>query len=418
VAELVDAALSKRAYYGFKSRCPLRFWIIIFASMGALTSKPYAFTARPWELTEHTTVDYLDSAYSPLRVNGRGGVAVRVLPNVRYSTTDEWISDRARFSYDSFLARSRLRGFTFSFRGQSHTRSVVTPSTITYFMKRLASAGSLDVDWRPLERARFFELFWGRSGRGSVQTAQVSVPVHFELDHQRYSTFFVAGISLRYTHPVYFSVLRRLNGSTATVFELGNTTAISNFSLGSGVGAFFHLFRFRSRASLFLANSLTIVSSRLWRLVAGVLSGFTVLVLPEAPGTFQLPEATLPRLQAHFGSFRPTRPKTADLQLGLPHPFQTDTTVTTLAGMVLPVPAILPPGEQPALFSDFYSGVSSTVVFFEAPAASAPTALASLYSTYNYFDHYAGWSFLSNSTSLLLTLKRNEDYRHSHFCHF
>lgn len=73
--------------------------------LGALTSKPYAFGARPWELETVETFDFFDSYGGALRVDLRGREVMRVLP--RAVGPDQWIADRARFGYDAFR-RQRL----------------------------------------------------------------------------------------------------------------------------------------------------------------------------------------------------------------------------------------------------------------------------------------------------------------------
>jgi NADH dehydrogenase (ubiquinone) Fe-S protein 1 len=73
--------------------------------MGALTSKPFAFTARPWELRGAEAVDLAGGEGSPLRLQIRGGKILRILPFTVGS--EEWITDAARFSYDG-LDRQRL----------------------------------------------------------------------------------------------------------------------------------------------------------------------------------------------------------------------------------------------------------------------------------------------------------------------
>jgi NADH-quinone oxidoreductase subunit G len=75
--------------------------------MGALTSKPYAFTARPWELRTLKGVDCFDSLGSSIRVDLRGLEIMRVLPRVNEALNEEWITDRVRFSYDA-LRKQRI----------------------------------------------------------------------------------------------------------------------------------------------------------------------------------------------------------------------------------------------------------------------------------------------------------------------
>lgn len=75
--------------------------------MGALTSKPYAFTARPWELEKSLSLDFFDPLASPIRVDSRGLELMRILPASGHGPVRTWISDKVRFSYDG-LRRQRL----------------------------------------------------------------------------------------------------------------------------------------------------------------------------------------------------------------------------------------------------------------------------------------------------------------------
>jgi NADH-quinone oxidoreductase subunit G len=81
--------------------------MIDLCPVGALTSKPYAFTARSWELCHTKTVDVLDAVGSNIRVDSRGSEIMRVLPRLHEDVNEEWISDKTRFSYDG-LKRQRL----------------------------------------------------------------------------------------------------------------------------------------------------------------------------------------------------------------------------------------------------------------------------------------------------------------------
>jgi NADH dehydrogenase (ubiquinone) Fe-S protein 1 len=81
--------------------------IIDLCPVGALTSKPYAFTSRPWELKNTESVDVLDSVGSNIRVDTRGTEIMRIIPRLNEEINEEWISDKTRFSYDA-LKRQRL----------------------------------------------------------------------------------------------------------------------------------------------------------------------------------------------------------------------------------------------------------------------------------------------------------------------
>ena len=81
--------------------------VIDLCPVGALTSKPYAFTARSWELTKTESVDAMDAVGSNIRVDARGPEVMRILPRLHEDVNEEWISDKTRFAYDG-LRRQRL----------------------------------------------------------------------------------------------------------------------------------------------------------------------------------------------------------------------------------------------------------------------------------------------------------------------
>ena len=97
VTTYVEKALSSELSGNIIDLCPV----------GALTSKPYAFTARSWELRKTETIDVLDAVGSNIRVDARGAEVMRVLPRLHEDVNEEWISDKTRFAYDG-LKRQRL----------------------------------------------------------------------------------------------------------------------------------------------------------------------------------------------------------------------------------------------------------------------------------------------------------------------
>ncbi|AUN28950.1 NADH-quinone oxidoreductase subunit NuoG [Niveispirillum cyanobacteriorum] len=75
--------------------------------VGALTSKPYSFNARPWELRKTESIDVMDAVGSNIRIDARGGEVLRVLPRLNEDVNEEWISDKTRYAIDG-LKRQRL----------------------------------------------------------------------------------------------------------------------------------------------------------------------------------------------------------------------------------------------------------------------------------------------------------------------
>ena len=97
IGTYVEKALSSELSGNMIDLCPV----------GALTSKPYAFTARSWELKKTESIDVLDGVGSNIRVDTRGPEVMRILPRNNDDVNEEWISDKSRFACDG-LRRQRL----------------------------------------------------------------------------------------------------------------------------------------------------------------------------------------------------------------------------------------------------------------------------------------------------------------------
>ncbi|TYJ27447.1 hypothetical protein E1A91_A07G187900v1 [Gossypium mustelinum] len=81
--------------------------VIDICPVGALTSKPFAFKARNWELKGTETIDVTDAVGSNIRIDSRGPEVMRILPRLNEDINEEWVSDKTRFCYDG-LKRQRL----------------------------------------------------------------------------------------------------------------------------------------------------------------------------------------------------------------------------------------------------------------------------------------------------------------------
>ena len=81
--------------------------VVDLCPVGALTSKPYAFAARPWELNKTESIDVMDALGSAIRVDTRGREVMRILPRVNEDVNEEWISDKTRHIVDG-LRTQRL----------------------------------------------------------------------------------------------------------------------------------------------------------------------------------------------------------------------------------------------------------------------------------------------------------------------
>jgi NADH-quinone oxidoreductase subunit G len=81
--------------------------VIDLCPVGALTSRPYAFQARPWELNKTESIDVMDACGSAIRVDTRGREVMRIMPRMNEAVNEEWISDKTRFIWDG-LKTQRL----------------------------------------------------------------------------------------------------------------------------------------------------------------------------------------------------------------------------------------------------------------------------------------------------------------------
>ncbi|WP_370297810.1 NADH-quinone oxidoreductase subunit NuoG [Qipengyuania mesophila] len=81
--------------------------VIDLCPVGALTSRPYAFEARPWELKKTLSIDVSDAVGANIRLDSRGREVMRALPRINDDVNEEWISDKARYQVDG-LSKRRL----------------------------------------------------------------------------------------------------------------------------------------------------------------------------------------------------------------------------------------------------------------------------------------------------------------------
>jgi NADH-quinone oxidoreductase subunit G len=79
--------------------------VIDLCPVGALTSKPYAFTARPWELRKTESIDVMDALGSNIRIDSRGREVMRILPRINEDVNEEWIGDKSRFIWDGLKSQ-------------------------------------------------------------------------------------------------------------------------------------------------------------------------------------------------------------------------------------------------------------------------------------------------------------------------
>jgi len=151
--------------------------IIDLCPVGALVSKPYAFTARPWELTKTETIDVMDALGSNIRVDTKGREVMRILPRNHDGVNEEWLSDKSRFVWDG-LRRQRLD------RPYIRENGKLRPASWGEALAKAASAmtgkkvAALVGDLAPVEAIYALkQLVEGQGGRIECRTDGAKLPI-------------------------------------------------------------------------------------------------------------------------------------------------------------------------------------------------------------------------------------------------
>ncbi len=151
--------------------------IIDLCPVGALVSKPYAFTARPWELTKTESIDVMDALGSNIRIDTKGREVMRFLPRNHDGVNEEWISDKTRFVWDG-LRRQRLD--TPYIRENGKLRKASWPEALAKVadaMKGKKIAGLVG-DLAPVEAAYALKaLIEGQDGNVECRTDGAKLPI-------------------------------------------------------------------------------------------------------------------------------------------------------------------------------------------------------------------------------------------------
>jgi len=113
--------------------------VIDLCPVGALTSRPYAFQARPWELDKTESIDVMDAVGSNIRVDSRNREVLRIMPRVHEGINEEWISDKTRFIWDGLRSQRLDRPYV---RKNRKLRETDWDDAIKTVARRVKKAGS------------------------------------------------------------------------------------------------------------------------------------------------------------------------------------------------------------------------------------------------------------------------------------
>ena len=165
------------SYLGASLVSELQGNIVDLCPVGALTSKPYAFTARPWELTKTETIDVMDALGSNIRIDTKGREVMRILPRNHDGVNEEWLSDKSRYVWDG-LRRQRLdRPYT---RENGKLRAATWPEALGLAAAKIRAAkklAGLVGDLAPVEAAfALKQLVEGQGGSVECRVDGAKLP--------------------------------------------------------------------------------------------------------------------------------------------------------------------------------------------------------------------------------------------------
>ena len=164
------------SYLGETLNSNLQGNIIDLCPVGALVSKPYAFTARPWELTKTESIDVMDALGANIRVDTKGREVMRFLPRNHDGVNEEWISDKTRFVWDGLRKQRLDRPYV---RENGKLRPASWPEALSKAAEAMAgkNVAGLVGDLVPVEAAYALkQLIEGQGGSVECRTDGARLP--------------------------------------------------------------------------------------------------------------------------------------------------------------------------------------------------------------------------------------------------
>ncbi len=148
--------------------------VIDLCPVGALTSAPYAFQARPWELNKTESIDVMDALCANIRVDSRDTEVMRILPRTHEEVNEEWISDKSRFVWDGIRSQRLDRPYL---RENGRLRPASWPEAFAAIAERVKASGPERIGAIAGDLAGVEEMFalkdlMGRLGTGHIDCRQ------------------------------------------------------------------------------------------------------------------------------------------------------------------------------------------------------------------------------------------------------
>jgi NADH-quinone oxidoreductase subunit G len=227
--------------------------VIDLCPVGALTSKPYAFHARPWELVKTESVDVMDGLGSAIRVDSRGREVMRILPRLNEAVNEEWISDKTRFVWDGLRTQRLDRPYV---KENGRFRAVSWSDAFAAIKARVSSTkaeriGAIAGDLASVEEMFAFKGLMGALGVSSIDGRQDGTKLHPKFGRASYTfnatvagiekadAILIVGSDPRHEAPVLNARIRktwRQSGGKLKVYVIGEPVDLTYPTTYLGAG--------------------------------------------------------------------------------------------------------------------------------------------------------------------------------------
>lgn len=214
--------------------------VIDVCPVGALTSKPYSFVARPWELSFFNTIDLNDIMHVNIRVDVRDTKILRVLPRINPKLNENWISDATRFSYDGFFLNRLISPYILNDK-----KKIINCSWLTILFKfKVLNYSKINFilgNFVDAETTGIIKYICNRSGNFSISSLNQQQNLSdFRFNYffsskifnslHTFDTFFLFNTNLRLENPLLNLRLKKMvDKNLIKVFSLGSSFGYNFF---------------------------------------------------------------------------------------------------------------------------------------------------------------------------------------------
>ena len=210
--------------------------VIDLCPVGALTSKPYQFKARPWELKRTDSIDIFDSVGSNIRVDSRAEEILRVTPRTNEFINEEWISDKVRFNYDGYYQQ---RIDTPYIRKNQKLSSSSWEESLKILKNKLKSLKPLALvgEHVDLETGYAINKFMSNFGKDNVECRTDNQAILENLDSYRFNTplneiensdlIILLGTNPKIETPIINHKIFKAYNNNSRIFNIGENISLN-----------------------------------------------------------------------------------------------------------------------------------------------------------------------------------------------